>query len=164
MGFFADPYSHGYLQCVAVDLGEGRDIAAGPSERGKGKFPKAKAIDMIAERIARMEGFYDPGDTPAKRNNNPGNLRMWGRNPMRGGFAVFPDVEAGWKALRRQVELNIERDLTWYEFFEGKRHVYGGYAPRKDKNKPDVYAAFVAEPFGADINERIQESIHEYSH
>ena len=43
--------------------------------------------------------------------------------------------------------------------------MYGGYAPRKDKNRPDVYAAYVAKAFGVEnVNERIQESINEYSH
>ena len=82
------------------------------------KFPKVQAIEMIAEKVAQMEGFHIPGSL-AERNNNPGNLRMWGRNPMSGGFAMFPNVEEGWRALRRQVELNIDRDLTWLEFFEG---------------------------------------------
>ena len=107
-------------------------------------------IDQIAESIARMEGFYKAGSL-AVRNNNPGNLRSWGSNPVVNGYAQFPTIEAGWAALKRQVQLNIDRGLTLQEFFAGKPSVYGGYSPSADKNDPYAYARFVAGRLGVDI-------------
>lgn len=108
-------------------------------------------VDQIAESIARMEGFYKAG-TLAARNNNPGNLRTWGSNPVVNGYAQFPTAEAGWSALKRQVQLLIDRGLTLKEFFSGKPGVYPGYAPAADANDPNGYAAFVAKRLGVDIN------------
>ncbi len=100
-------------------------------------------IDNLAAAIARYEGFYKPGSL-AQRNNNPGNLRSWGDYPVVDGYVRFPDAETGWRALRRQVELNIARGLNLYEFFGGKPGVYPGYAPAADGNQPRTYAATVA--------------------
>lgn len=60
------------------------------------------------EAIAREEGFYRKGARP-QRNNNPGDIE-WGQfskahgaikaeAPL-GRFAVFPDVETGFTAMR----------------------------------------------------------------
>ena len=106
-------------------------------------------IDSIAQAIATMEGFFRPG-TIAQRQNNPGNLRTWGTRPVVNGYAVFESPEAGWAALRRQVELNINRGLSLQEFFGGKPGVYGGYAPAADSNDPHHYANFVAGRVGVD--------------
>ncbi len=100
-------------------------------------------IDDLAGAIARYEGFYKAGSVAA-RNNNPGNLRSWGNYPVVNGYAKFPDAETGWRALRRQVELNIGRGLTLEEFFAGRPGVYDGYAPSSDGNQPRTYAATVA--------------------
>ena len=95
-------------------------------------------IDVIAESIVRQEG------TGCGSRNNPGNLRTWGDLPTSSGFAVFPTCEAGWDALRRQVQRNVDRGLTLEEFFAGKAGVYPGYAPAADSNQPYVYASNVA--------------------
>lgn len=118
-------------------------------------------VNEIAESIARMEGFYTPG-TLARINNNPGNLRTWGSLPIRNGFAVFPTEEAGWNALRRQVQLLIDRGLNLYEFFGGKPGVYPGYAPAADNNKPRQYAEFVAGRVGIDPSVAINEYSDEW--
>lgn len=106
--------------------------------------------ESIAQAIASMEGFFKPGSI-AQRNNNPGNLRAWGLNPVESGYAKFPTMEAGWAALHRQVQLNIGRGFTLYEFFGGKPGVYGGYAPNADPpNDARSYAVFVASRIGLD--------------
>lgn len=102
--------------------------------------------DDIAVAIAEVEGWFTPG-TLAQRNNNPGNLRRWGSLPTSGGFAVFASADAGWQALRRQVELNIGRGLSLDQFFGGGNG-YDGYAPAKDSNRPDVYARTVGAKVG----------------
>jgi hypothetical protein len=103
--------------------------------------------EILARSIATFEGFFKSGSL-AQRNNNPGNLRSWGTRPVRDGYAVFDTPEAGWAALRRQIELNINRGLTLQEFFGGKQGVYAGYAPASDENDPAGYAQFVAQRAG----------------
>lgn len=113
-------------------------------------------VGAIAEAIAKMEGFY-LSNSPAKRNNNPGNLRSWGSRPIRSGFAYFNTPQEGWSALRRQVTILIDMNLTLYEFFGGKEGVYAGYAPAADSNKPMEYADFVAEQVGISPDVPLQE-------
>lgn len=106
-------------------------------------------IDSIAEAIATMEGFYSDGSV-SQRNGNPGNLRSWGTRPIANGYVRFlkpdgtPDPDAGWKALKSQIQKNIARGLTLIEFFGGKVGVYPGFSPAADSNKPVVYAQYVA--------------------
>lgn len=108
-------------------------------------------VDGIAQAIAQMEGFNTPG-TIAQRDNNPGNLRsgpgQTGTDSK--GYAIFPDVSTGFAALNNQIQLNIDRGLTLYEFFGGKPGVYAGYAPSADSNNPIGYANFVAQQVGID--------------
>ena len=101
--------------------------------------------------IARFEGFYIPNSV-AQRNNNPGNLRSWGNNPIVDGYTKFQTIEDGWKALRSQINKNINRELTLIEFFAGKKDVYSGYAPSTDNNNPHKYAEFVGDKLGVHTN------------
>ncbi len=107
-------------------------------------------VDKIAEAIARMEGYFQPGSL-AQRNNNPGNLRSWGSRPIVDGYAKFETPEAGWAALKQQIRRNIDRGLNLLEFFSGKPGVYGGYSPAADRNDPVNYARFVARQAGIDV-------------
>lgn len=108
-------------------------------------------VDDIAQAIYRMEG--NASTSIATRNNNPGNLRSGtGQTGTNGGYAVFPDMATGWNALYHQIDLNISRGLTLYEFFGGKAGVYAGYAPSADSNDPINYANFVAAQVGIDPN------------
>lgn len=107
-------------------------------------------VYLISVWISFFEGFWKAG-TVARQNNNPGNLRRWGDRPIIDGFAYFPDPGAGFYALTRQVEKNIERDLTLTEFFGGKPGVYPGYAPSADDNDPDNYAEFISQKTGIPV-------------
>jgi len=116
-------------------------------------------FDQFVESIARFEGFY-VHRSRAQRNNNPGNLRSWGRNKIVAGYAQFPSVEAGWQALRTQCRKNIyERKLTCYEFFGGKKGVYSGYAPDSDGNHSRRYAEYVAQRCAIEPTRPIHEQI-----
>lgn len=97
-------------------------------------------IQLIAELIAYMEGWYDHQVTIPRTHNNPGDLRHWGHYPVREGYVQFPSPLAGWNALFEQIFLNIRRDLTLREFFQGKPGVYAGY----DKTNSG-YPEFVSE-------------------
>lgn len=115
---------------------------------------RSELVARMAEAIAREEGFYAPGSTPAKRNNNPGDLRPWPKCPLptSNGFIVFPSLEAGWEQLYAQIRLNIRRGLTLREFFAGKAGVYAGYAPAADSNRPHEYAELVGERIGIPVD------------
>lgn len=115
-------------------------------------------VETIAQAIATFEGFFKAG-TLAQRNNNPGNLRSWGSAPIRDGYAHFETAEDGWKALYRQIELNISRGLSLSEFFGGKAGVYPGYAPAADANDPNGYARFVATRTGLPVDVPIQTAL-----
>lgn len=88
-----------------------------------------------------MEGFFKPGSRAA-RNNNPGNLwdgsgRIWPHLPHDDkGFVIFPSLDAGWRALERQVELDAKRGLTLETFLHK-------YAPATENNTEN-YIRFVA--------------------
>lgn len=109
-------------------------------------------VESIAAAIAQMEGFNSQGSV-AQRQNNPGNLRSWGSNPVIGGYAKFPNVTAGWSALYSQIQKNINRGLSLNEFFGGKPGVYPGYSPGSDGgNRPANYAAFVGSHVGIPVD------------
>ena len=112
-------------------------------------------VQHISEAIALYEGYMKkdqkhPGkfiscpNTLAFRHKNPGNIRLWGKYPRVKGYVIFPTDDIGWASLYRQVERNINRNLTLREFFMGKLGVYGGYAPSADGNSPVKYAEFVS--------------------
>ena len=102
----------------------------------------ADILDLIAQAIAKFEGFGDPGKIPTT-HNNPGDIREWGHQPIVKGYVQFSTVEEGWTALRHQVEKNVARGLTFLEFFAGKPGVYAGFSPGADGNHPRAYAQFV---------------------
>lgn len=143
---------------------------------------QTELIRWLSAAVASMEGFFitpeqwramgrrlpkdwKSGDpiTVAQRNNNPGNLRTWGRNPVVNGYACFDTPEAGWKALRVQILRNVygsgpkdayplrSAGLTFREFFAGQREPdgtlkpggYPGFAPAQDSNRPEQYAGYV---------------------
>ncbi|HEX4594022.1 MAG TPA: hypothetical protein VH157_07090 [Bryobacteraceae bacterium] len=113
--------------------------------------PQPNLISRLTKAIARFEGFY-PG-TVAHRNNNPGNLR-WAANQAdsRGGFAVFHDAAAGFRALEQHVSKLVDEGLTLNQFFAGKKGVYPGYAPAADHNSPYHYASTVGTWLGVPTN------------
>lgn len=115
-------------------------------------------VENLSNAIARFEGFQQPGSV-AQRNHNPGNVRTPKSGPWpgqigvdSGGYAIFPDDQAGFAALQSQVQTNIDRGLTLNEFFGGKLGVYNGYAPSGDKNDPGQYSTVVAGWLGIDRN------------
>lgn len=108
-------------------------------------------LGLMASGIAEFEGFHVPETdkrypTIAQRHNNPGNLRPIGAST---GFRTFATPLDGYKALVRQIVININRGLTLREFFLGKPGVYPGYTPLgpgtgNTAEVLDNYIAFVA--------------------
>lgn len=72
-------------------------------------------MSLLAELIAKREGFGIPGDLPT-RQNNPGDLRHAPgetHDPAApNAVGSFATAEDGWAALERQLELYAERGLT----------------------------------------------------
>ena len=130
-----------------MDIKEGSSLTA-PSDEEMDKrcqVPVIVLVELIAQAIATFEGFYRQKSEPsaAQRFNNPGNLRSWGKVPIGyvtgggAGFANFPTVQEGWRALRLQVWKNVvDRGMTLVTFFER-------YAPSSDNNRPVQYAEFI---------------------
>ena len=141
-----------------------------------------KLITDMANAISKMEG-YNILNSIAQKNKNPGNLRGWAKTPTEKGYAKFARAEDGWKALYRQIEINIfgagskdsyklrkDVGLSLKEFFGGQRDAenklllggYPGYAPAADSNDPTHYAKFVAKQIGVtDIDAKIKTFITE---
>lgn len=117
----------------------------GPGARNKAVVNQ-KLIQRICLAMARHEGFYKDNSKP-QRNNNPGNLRSWGKNKIVGGSAKFATTSAGWGALQQHVAENVyERKHTCYEFFGGKKEPGDG-----------KYAEFVAGQCGIKPDKPIAE-------
>lgn len=114
---------------------------------------RAKLMTVIAQAIARHEGYFVSREqarqrgirwpTLAQRNNNPGNLRRWNNLPNSSGYVQFPSAEAGWAALYTLCNQYLDG-----RYHNGKppslREWFRTYAPASDKNDPDSYARFVA--------------------
>jgi hypothetical protein len=74
----------------------------------------------LCQAIARMEGFYAQSMTPNRpqRNHNPGDMeygpfaQAHGAIASDGRFAVFPDDETGFEALRALLLTSGYRSLS----------------------------------------------------
>lgn len=68
-----------------------------------------RKIRRIAAAIAKAEGYGVPGAIPTIRNN-PGNIKN-----AQGEIITFPNPEAGWNALYRQVLLMLTGESRYYK-------------------------------------------------
>ena len=104
-------------------------------------------IQLIAEAIQIHEGWFPPSaknprGSVSYRNKNPGNLKFAGQREAIGrderGFAIFPTVEAGQRALLNDINAKFTRNpnLT----IEGLISVY---APSSDNNNEQAYVNFI---------------------
>ncbi len=116
---------------------------------------KVKASrENLCIAIKEYEGYVAPGvdskfpnGTLAWRNKNPGNLRYAGQIGSIGqnqGFAVFPDFETGFAALKRQIDAACEGRSKVFRPAMSIREFFQVYAPSTDNNNPTAYAQFVA--------------------
>jgi hypothetical protein len=152
----------GYTEYLRLNVDEG--IVNKARARRKSKEGKLSAISG------------DPGDKPASanpsttegatgslmfegsqglgaKNNNPGNLRFAkqkGATVGEKGFAKFETMEAGFEALKRQLDLYKERGHT---ILSGAKV----YAPREDNNDPEAWAAGVAKQLGVSVDTPMSE-------
>lgn len=86
------------------------------------------------------------------RNFNPGNLRVWGEQEIKDGFAVFDSPEEGWTALQKQLDRykqgktpGTSGDMTLLEAMQK-------YAPSSDNNNPDSYARNIVQQISQNLS------------
>jgi hypothetical protein len=105
-----------------------------------------RGLMILAQAIAKREGFGIPGTVPT-RLNNPGDLMyahqdgalphgVTGTDGRLRVYAAFASVMDGWRALYNQIRLDAGRGLTLAEFI-------GKYAPATDHNNTSSYLSFV---------------------
>lgn len=128
------------------------------------------SLELFAQTIQKVEGYYAPGENPAYpdgtlawRNNNPGNLiytdyyaRHFGAVPGAGKYSRFADYATGYAALKHQIQLDAARGLTIAQMMEK-------YAPSSDGNNPSSYAATIANALGVSVNTPVQWAIDGHS-
>ena len=95
---------------------------------------------LLAQLMAKREGFGIPGDIPT-RNNNPGDLEHapGERHPADSPDSIgwFPTVKKGWKELNRQLGLFAGRNLTLQQAIDE-------YAPASvPGNDPVAYVQYL---------------------
>ncbi len=104
-------------------------------------------MTRLAQLIAQMEGFFQPGTIPALRHN-PGDLRHspHSTHPQDPNDIGTIDTDAdGWADLERQLQIDAGRGLTLQQtIFE--------WAPASDNNNPAQYLSFVLEGFGGAVS------------
>lgn len=83
------------------------------------------------------------------RNNNPGNLRAWGDNPVVGGFAQFPTQQAGLNAMAKQLEFYAKRG--WMSINDIVSH----WAPESDHNNTAAYIRSISAVMGVDASAKL---------
>lgn len=126
----------GAIANTALSVMSGGALGGGASTGGG-------APAAITNAIANATGLKVtiPGNTIASRNNNPGNLMFAGQAGAvpgeargRGNWAKFETPEAGFGALKRQVDLDKGRGMTLSGFINK-------YAPASENNT----AAYIAQ-------------------
>lgn len=82
------------------------------------------------------------------RQNNPGNLRSWGHNPIANGFAQFSTPTAGIAAMAQQLRLYGHRGINSLD------RIIGTYAPSSENNV-GAYVNDVSRQTGFSANQRL---------
>jgi len=90
----------------------------------------------------------------ALKNNNPGNLRVVGSDTE---FQKFNTIQEGYDALTKQIELYKTGDSDNTTGNETLVELMRIYAPKKDKNNPEIYANKLAKELGISIDTPIKD-------
>lgn len=98
---------------------------------------------LIAQAIAKAEGFY-AGNTLPRRMNNPGSITSGGQ------LVQYASEQDGWNALYALIERILSGESAYYTpdmSVLQVAHVYTG------EDKPEAWARIVAEQLGVSVNE-----------
>lgn len=123
---------------------------------GGGAVAIGTAPDRLADAIAHAEGFYAPGRTRPKRNNNPGNITDSFGFPIVGHDGMFPIFETaagGWAALKKQVSMMFDGSSRYYKPHMSIREIAENYT----KTEQDIWALNVARALGVTVDTPIAE-------
>jgi hypothetical protein len=98
------------------------------------------AKTLLAQLIAKQEGFGVPGAKPT-RDHNPGDLEHApGIAAWDGGIGIEPSDDQGWADLERQLTLYAARGLTLAQMVS----IYGPPA----ENNTESYLNFICAGLG----------------
>ena len=137
-----------------------------PKEIIEEKVENKNKVDLFCEAIQKYEGYFEPNDEYPKgsrswRNNSPGNLKYAKQTGSTGrdigGFAIFKDYQAGWKALRHQIEIVCFGQSRVYSPNATVLQFFQRYAPSLDENNPKSYAEFVAQEVGILVSTKMKD-------
>jgi hypothetical protein len=138
-----------------------RPIAAWSLVAAPRSAPSVEAASALrVERKGRPAVEYDNGVTHVGgdrnwRNNNPGNIRSggWAKDHgaigSEGGFAIFPSVAAGRRALDELLSGSKYRNLTL-------ERAMGRYAPPSE-NPTQEYVAFLSRMAGVSASTKLSD-------
>lgn len=111
-------------------------------------------VVLLAQAIAKAEGFGVPGALPT-RCNNPGDLEVGdvGKG-IEQGKTIFPTEQAGWNALEHQVDLMLNGHSHVYKpsmtFLQVAQLYTGGDAS-------PAWAQIVAQKLGVSVTNTLDE-------
>lgn len=122
-------------------------------------------VDKVALAIQKFEGWYPPGKNYPRgsvsyRQNNPGNMIFTDYTKSLGAlrkgdrFAIFPDYETGFKALKQFITDAAKGELKSYNPSMTILEFFGKYTGQSTNMN---YASFIAREIGKDINMRIKD-------
>jgi hypothetical protein len=120
-------YSDQQIQQFLGQRGFNQPVSSGANSSGSIRIPQSSTLAYV--------------------NNNPGNLRFVGQAgavPGRGGFAKFESPEAGYQALKNQIQIRVNQGKTLASFI-------GQYAPPSE-NDTNGYINIVSRQLGVNPN------------
>lgn len=123
--------------------------------------PKDNKMDQNEAFSSTKESVVKYGNTPAVRNNNPGNIMdttFWGKKVLGERFTVFDSPKEWFNALVAKID-NIKAGKSQrYQPTMTLLSYIQKYAPESDSNKPREYAQNIAKYiWGITINTQIKD-------
>jgi len=134
------------------------NVQPAPVQVTKEEIKKVKVAFMCLA-IQKYEGFYE--GSRSFRNNNPGNLKwrsgmLLANGQDSAGFARFATYKDGFMALSNKITNAATGKSTVYFPTDTLLQFFQKYAPYSDKNRPDLYAEFVADQLGVGVDFQIK--------
>lgn len=154
--FDPEPFFNGLYAQDSRDLPAVIKLLTAIRDALKAKANKKTKLELWADAIEKLENLD-------KSFNNPGALRY---SPFQAGqriqkatgkpLAFFDTYEDGRKGLIYQLTIAVDGRSEVYNPEMTLLQFYEKYAPREDGNKPEKYAAFVANYIGVPVETQIK--------
>lgn len=128
-------------------------------------------LDTLAQAHIQHEGFGSPAAKTITKGNNPGALKYtdtvgkkYGAKRGSNNFAMFPDVESGYKALKDDLRAKITGGSSHIDYSKNPTLLsyVNVYAPAADNNNPGAYALSIVNSlndagYNVDLNTPLSE-------